>query len=100
MQCCSSVVQVDFVLRLLQRYRNLELVIVSDVDTVWLRDPRDYLATHPAADWFASTDCLSHTVRGELGNWERGRQASPPTRSWSCFGARCRLRRSGPSTPR
>ena len=48
---------------LLDRYPNLETVIVSDTDTVWLRDPRDYLAQHPAADWFASTDCLSHLVR-------------------------------------
>ena len=48
--------------QLLERYPNLETVVVSDTDTVWLRDPQDYLAKHPAADWFASTDCLSHAV--------------------------------------
>ena len=54
--------QVDFVVQLLERFSNLDTIIVSDVDTVWLRDPRDYLAQHPAAEWFASTDCLSHAV--------------------------------------
>lgn len=36
--------------------------MVSDADTVWLRDPSDYLAQHPSADWFISTDCLSAEV--------------------------------------
>lgn len=36
--------------------------MVSDSDTSWLRDPSDYLAQHPSADWFISTDCLSAEV--------------------------------------
>ena len=31
-------------------------------DTVWLRDPTPYLDQHPSADWFVSTDCLSHAI--------------------------------------
>jgi hypothetical protein len=39
-----------------------DTVILSDVDTVWLRDPSDVMADHPTADVFISTDCLSHVV--------------------------------------
>lgn len=35
-------------------------VVLSDVDTTWLRNPEPYLALHPTADVFISTDCLSH----------------------------------------
>lgn len=31
-------------------------------DVVWIRDPAAYLDQHPGADWFVSTDCLSHEV--------------------------------------
>lgn len=37
-------------------------VVLSDVDTTWLRNPEPYLALHPTADVFISTDCLSHKV--------------------------------------
>ena len=56
--------QVEFVLSVLNARPNLDTIVVSDTDTVWLRDPRPYLASHPAAEWFASTDCLSHAVSG------------------------------------
>ena len=49
-----------FLLHLLQKgYR----VLVSDVDTVWLRDPRDWFDTDDLpqrTDVSLSTDCLSH----------------------------------------
>lgn len=38
-------------------------VVLSDVDTTWLRNPEPYMALHPTADIFISTDCLSHKVR-------------------------------------
>lgn len=37
-------------------------VVVSDSDTAWLRDPTGFLAEHPTADWFISSDCLSHEL--------------------------------------
>lgn len=40
----------------------VETLVVSDTDTVWLRNPTPYLEDHPIADWFISTDCLSHSV--------------------------------------
>ena len=43
--------------------RRWAAVVLSDTDTVWLRDPEPYLALHPSADVFISTDCLSHQVR-------------------------------------
>ena len=41
----------------------VQTVVVSDSDTSWVRDPSPYLAQHPTADWFISTDCLSAEVR-------------------------------------
>ena len=38
-------------------------------DTVWLRDPAPYLDQHPSADWFISTDCLSHDIEAA---WQPG----------------------------
>ena len=35
---------------------------VRPADTVWLRHPQQYFDQRPAADWFISTDCLSHEV--------------------------------------
>ena len=42
--------------------RSWAAVVLSDTDTVWLRNPEPYLALHPSADVFISTDCLSHQV--------------------------------------
>jgi hypothetical protein len=50
-----------FLLYLLERGHE---VLVSDVDTVWLRDPRSFFKTERVAteaDLAVSTDCLSHT---------------------------------------
>ena len=44
--------------QLLQR-PSVSTVILSDVDTVWLRDPSEFLFQHPDADVMISTDCLS-----------------------------------------
>ena len=41
-------------------------------DTAWLRDPTEFLDTKPAADWFHSTDCLSHEVGGRVCGWVAG----------------------------
>jgi Nucleotide-diphospho-sugar transferase len=42
--------------------RGAGVVVLSDVDTVWLRDPSEFLLRHPTADMLVSTDCLSHWV--------------------------------------
>jgi hypothetical protein len=52
--------QVRFVLELLEQHPTLPLVVVSDTDTVWLREPWDYFADRSSAEFFISTDCLSH----------------------------------------
>lgn len=54
--------KVRFVLGLLEQHPSLPLVVVSDSDTVWLRAPWPYLEQRPAAEFFISTDCLSHEV--------------------------------------
>ena len=46
--------------------RRWAAVVLSDTDTVWLRNPQPYLALHPSADVYISTDCLSHQVRAAL----------------------------------
>lgn len=46
------------VLRLFEKY-GFETVVLADTDTVWLRDPTSYIATHPTADVMISTDCAS-----------------------------------------
>jgi hypothetical protein len=54
-----------FLLYLLERGHE---VLVSDVDTVWLRDPRSFFKTERVAteaDLAVSTDCLSHTHERE-----------------------------------
>ena len=40
----------------------VQQVILTDTDTIWLRDPRPYLARHPSADVFTTTDCNSHVA--------------------------------------
>lgn len=37
-------------------------VVVSDVDTVWLQDPRPFLAHYPEADILVSSDSLVSTA--------------------------------------
>jgi hypothetical protein len=49
------------VLRLLKDH-GFDTVIISDVDTVWMRDPSEFLLRHPTADVLISTDCLSHWI--------------------------------------
>lgn len=44
--------------RLLELH-NFATIILSDVDTVWMRDPAEFLFRHPTADVLISTDCLS-----------------------------------------
>ena len=39
---------------------NFETIVLADTDTVWLRDPTDYIASIPEADMMISTDCASH----------------------------------------
>lgn len=41
---------------------NLAHFIVCFADTSWVRDPSEYLARFPTADFFISTDCLSAAV--------------------------------------
>ena len=52
--------QVRLVLEILERHPKLPLLVVSDSDTVWLRQPWTYFNQRPAADFFVSSDCLSH----------------------------------------
>jgi hypothetical protein len=52
------------VLRLLEKHA-LGTVILSDVDTVWMRNPSDFLLRHPTADILISTDCLSHWIEAQ-----------------------------------
>lgn len=40
-------------------------VVISDIDTAWLRNPLPYFAKHPAADILTSTDQLRETVSDE-----------------------------------
>jgi arabinosyltransferase len=35
-------------------------VVLTDTDTIWLRDPFPFLDQHATADMFVTTDCLSH----------------------------------------
>jgi Nucleotide-diphospho-sugar transferase len=44
---------------------NASSVALIDTDTIWLRDPFPWLAQHPAADMFVTTDCLSHEAEVE-----------------------------------
>ncbi|KAL4425654.1 hypothetical protein ABPG75_009670 [Micractinium tetrahymenae] len=62
-------VKVRFALGMLEQHPSLQLVVVSDTDTVWLRQPWDYLEQRPAADFFISSDCLSHEVEER---WQEG----------------------------
>eukprot|EP00887_Chlorella_sp_A99_P002045 scaffold18.g2045.t1 len=55
-----GVLKVSLVTALLEGYK-VQTLVVSDTDTVWMRDPSPYLDAHPLADWFISTDCLSPT---------------------------------------
>ena len=40
-------------------------ILVSDVDTAWLRNPMPYLAKFPQADVLTSSDHLSNTAEGD-----------------------------------
>lgn len=40
-------------------------ILVSDVDTVWLRNPLPYMAKYPHADVLTSSDHLANTAEGE-----------------------------------
>ena len=42
-------------------------VLISDVDTVWLKDPLPYVAQYPKADILISSDHLSDTTGGDGG---------------------------------
>ncbi len=66
---CHPNKQVRFVLGILEQHPSLPLVVVSDTDTVWLRQPWPYFEQRPATEFFISTDCLSHEVgrRGRQG---------------------------------
>ena len=46
------------VLRLFQEF-GFQTIILADTDTVWLRDPTEYIASFPTADMMISTDCAS-----------------------------------------
>lgn len=52
-------------------------VVLSDVDTTWLRNPEPYLALHPTADVFISTDCLSHKARMNIMDCNRRKGILP-----------------------
>lgn len=39
--------------------------MVSDVDTVWMRDPLEYVERYPEADILTSSDHLSTTVKDD-----------------------------------
>eukprot|EP00892_Ulva_mutabilis_P012572 jgi/Ulvmu1/9688/UM055_0026.1 len=52
-------------------------VVLSDVDTVWLRDPSDFIARFPSADAFISTDCLSHWVEAHAADSHAHHSAAP-----------------------
>ncbi|KAI7836257.1 hypothetical protein COHA_009847 [Chlorella ohadii] len=53
--------KVQLVLTILEELQ-VQTVMVSDSDTSWARDPSEYLARFPSADFFISTDCLSAAV--------------------------------------
>lgn len=40
-------------------------IMVSDVDTVWMRDPLEYVERYPEADILTSSDHLSTTVKDD-----------------------------------
>lgn len=40
-------------------------IMVSDVDTVWMRDPLEYVERYPDADILSSSDHLSTTVQDD-----------------------------------
>ena len=42
--------------------RNLDGVVLSDTDVVWLRRPHELFAQHKTADVLISSDCLSLQV--------------------------------------
>jgi len=52
-------------------------LLLSDVDTVWMRDPMPYIARYPDADVLTSSDHLSTTVGGEeLEKWPNAASAA------------------------
>mmetsp|Transcript_24594 Transcript_24594/g.84113 ORF Transcript_24594/g.84113 Transcript_24594/m.84113 type:complete len:693 (+) Transcript_24594:292-2370(+) len=40
-------------------------VLVSDIDTAWMRDPREYMNRYPEADILSSSDHLASTVKDD-----------------------------------
>lgn len=79
----GGVPQVRFVLNLLEQHPTLGMVVVSDSDAVWLRQPWPYFQQRPRADFFISTDCLSVQVGAT------GLRASNGRVTWRCHGGQC-----------
>lgn len=72
--CFSLSLQVRFVLSVLEDHPALPTVVVSDSDTVWLRSPFPYLEQRRSAEFFISSDCLSHQVGSGAGGGAAGGQ--------------------------
>ena len=51
-------------------------VVLTDTDTVWLRNPLEYLNRHPSADVFTTTDCTNHEAEAYL--IKEGRRCAQP----------------------
>lgn len=91
--------QVQLVLEILERHPRLPLLVVSDSDTVWLRQPWPYFEQRPDADFFISSDCNSVDVSfGALwscvgaGAGVRGctqERAEPPSTGWRATAGFC-----------
>ena len=52
---------------MLLRQGAARVVVVSDLDVAWVKHPGPYLESHPEADWFQSTDCLSAAAEAGRG---------------------------------
>jgi Nucleotide-diphospho-sugar transferase len=99
------------VLHLLESH-GFDGVVLSDVDTAWLRDPTDFMLRHPTADVFMSTDCLSHQVRLQMDRravcltrqvrLQMDRPVAPGGCRWRravCLARQVRLRMDRPVSP-
>lgn len=60
-------------IELVQRFTELNVtVLISDVDTVWLRRPFEYVKRYPEADVLTSSDSLAETHPDDgLEDWRR-----------------------------
>eukprot|EP00884_Botryococcus_braunii_P011897 jgi/Botrbrau1/20708/Bobra.0058s0037.1 len=65
-------------INLIETFNNLGFhILVSDVDTVWLRNPYPYIAQYPEADVLTSSDNLMETsTDGKLEYWPRAGSAA------------------------